>query len=195
MPIDEGLAKSQKYGDRFNEERKLCMVRRDDLIQTAKQEMSQLSATREPVIEDINICLAKYENFPDVRSERDRLRAKLSMTTSSIRDALERGARSKNVKEIDALLEQHRSKDKDAQPSALLKDAIDNLSKHRQELANDMASRMKDAAKLEASWPQPKTRVDLTCRRSFKRRLLCKLLWTHAFCRLSVCGHDCLQTT
>ena len=148
--IDDGLVKAALFpGDRFREEQKLCQDRRDDLIQTAKQEMSQLSATRAPPIEEINALLLKYENYPDIRKEKDGLKSKLSMTTTNIRDSLVRATKSKDVVEIDKLLEEHAPKDPKEEVSALLKDAIDNLSKRRKDLDEEMAGKLKEGTKLE----------------------------------------------
>ena len=154
VAIDEALERAKDFGDAFDEERRLCVDRRTDLIQTAKQEMSQLSATRAPPVEEINACLAKYETFPDIRRERDALKSKLTMTTTTIRDALALASRSTDIENVDALLEEHSATGKDADgkdvpPSALLKDAIDELTKHRQKLSDDMSSKLKEATKFE----------------------------------------------
>jgi predicted transcriptional regulator len=153
--IIEGLDKYESYAESVDEERRLVLARREELVHAAKQEMSMTAAAHKTTVEDVNALLEKYKDYPDggrgitgLKKERDQLKAKLSMVTTSTRDELERACSSKSIETIDALLTQPVLQG-DGQVATDLKESVATLTAHRAKLADAMCEQIKAVGQEE----------------------------------------------
>lgn len=130
----------KQYNAAASEELREVRDRFDGLVKQARQQMQIMVSRADTPIAEMQQTLQKYERYPDdVANARDALKSRLTDLIADATSALAVVKSSDSVLELDAALSKY------AGTGEVLRQAVDDASKRRQELAGAMRDELKKA--------------------------------------------------
>jgi hypothetical protein len=153
--IEDQLPLYEAFGAAVDQEIAAVKGRRENLIRSVNAEMQTLAAKPEVSVSEIEAMLEKYKDEEDgkpvgrwkdeeVGSGKQLLTNLMNAKAQAATDALVALAGSTDIPKIDAAIEANLESQLPG-----VKDAAEELKKHRQKLQDDMITTLKEAMKLE----------------------------------------------
>ena len=140
VEITEALPSFEAFGTSVDQEFSAATARRKKLAQNANEDMQKLAMNGDATVPDIEAMITKYEElFPegdhdcrkDILQSTTLLRTVITNRAASASDRLVSLTKSEDIQAIDKVL-------KENEGSELVKEALESLTKHREELVSKM---------------------------------------------------------